>query len=256
MSMEPFLVNPPIRRKAGGRRRSLLAFGLNPRRKKVRAKRRKRGGPKKGVVPPQLRAFLFKSGHRRKGATMKRRKHKKNPVVLGNPRRRKHSRRSSRSHRRRNPFVLGANPRRRSHRRYSRNPLSMSKLGLPSMKDVLFLGAGAFAGRIGIPQVLARVPMLNQNAVVRGFSRLGLVAAAGFLASKILKQNGKMFTIGLLANQVPEVLNDFLSLTGIKLADGNDELGFYTGGGYLPPAPAKGMGMYTLTEGDESGMSL
>jgi len=65
-----------------------------------------------------------------------RRKHRRNPVVLGNPRR-KHRRNA-----RRNPVVLG-NPHRRRH--YSRNPKFIGKLGLPPMKEVLFLGLGAYA---------------------------------------------------------------------------------------------------------------
>ena len=321
MPMEPFLVNPPIRRG-----RHLLAFGLNPRRRKktrralsskglislytvktadqiARAKadptkvvkrkpsgsyqvyvrreanpltrvhfpahtetlmrkkvsgkwgrKKARKNPRKGVTPPWLKKFLFKKGHGKrkrvlsrrtpaKGASpmRHRRKHRRNPVVLGNPRR-KH-RRSAR----RNPVVLG-NPHRRRH--YSRNPKFISKLGLPPMKEVLFLGLGAYAGRIAIPQILARVAFLNSNPIIRGISRLGMVLAIGALSKPVLKQNAKMFTYGLLANQLPESVNDFLSLTGMKLADGNAELEMYT----MPaiPAPAGGLGLYTLSDGEES----
>jgi len=273
MPMEPFLVNPPIRRG-----RHLLAFGLNPRRRKSKKRnpltrvhfpshtetlfrkktsgkwgRKARKNPRKGVTPPWLKKFLFKKGHGKRVLTRRtpakgaspmrhRRKHRRNPVVLGNPRR-KH-RRSAR----RNPVVLG-NPHRRRH--YSRNPKFIGKLGLPPMKEVLFLGLGAYAGRIAIPQILARVAFLNSNPIIRGVSRLAMVLAIGALSKPVLKQNSKMFTYGLLANQLPESVNDFLSLTGMKLADGNAELEMYT----MPALPGPqqgGLGLYTLSDGEES----
>ena len=274
MPMEPFLVNPPIRRG-----RHLLAFGLNPRRRKSKkrnpltrvhfpahtetlmrkkvsgkwGRKKARKSPRKGVTPPWLKKFLFKKGHKKRALTRRtpakgaspmrhRRKHRRNPVVLGNPRR-KH-RRSAR----RNPVVLG-NPHRRRH--YSRNPKFIGKLGLPPMKEVLFLGLGAYAGRIAIPQILARVAFLNSNPIIRGVSRLAMVLAIGALSKPVLKQNAKMFTYGLLANQLPESVNDFLSLTGMKLADGNAELEMYT----MPALPGPqqgGLGLYTLSDGEES----
>lgn len=191
-----------------------------------------------------------------------RRKRRKNPMVLGNPRRRRHAKRASRRHRR-NPYVLGnpmvlGNPRRhkRARRHYSRNPLSVAKLGLPPMKEVLYLGLGAFAGRLAVPFVLAKVPMLSANPIVRAISRLGIVAAAGMAARIVFKQNARMFVYGVLANQAPEIVNDLLSMTGTKLADGNQELELYTGSdpyqmGHAPSA-APGLSMYTLNEGEEA----
>lgn len=175
---------------------------------------------------------------------------KRNPVVLGNPRKRRASRRRARRSFRRNPVVLG-NPRR--HRRsYRRNPAIVSKLGLPPVREILFLGVGAFAGRILIPNVLARVPFLTSNPIIRAVSRLGLIAVAGYAAKMVLKQNARMFTYGILANQAPEIVNDVLALTGTKLSDGNSELELYTSpSGYLPAAPASGLSLYTL--GDEDG---
>lgn len=265
MALEPFLVNPPSRA-----RRPLLAFGLNPRRKK------KRGGPKKGITPAHLKKFLFKKGRKslkkkrraipaqvqekelqtmkakrnRRGRFVRRSKsHRRNPIVLGsNPRRKRRS-----SRRRRNPIVLGANPRRRrssfrrSRRSYRRNPNIVRKFGLPSVSTMLWLGAGAFTGRLVIPQVLARLPILSANPVIRGVSRLALVAVGGFAAKMALGSKAENFTLGLLANQVPEVVNDFLSLTGVKLADGNSELDY----NQVP-----GMGFYTAPTQEQTGLSL
>lgn len=192
-----------------------------------------------------------------------RRKRRKNPMVLGNPRRRRHSarRRVSRPHRKNpytlsNPMVLG-NPRRRHSRRsYRRNPISVAKLGLPPAREMLYLGLGAFAGRLAVPFVLAKIPMLSANPVVRAVSRLGIVAAAGIAAKMVFKQNARMFVYGVLANQAPEIVNDLLSMTGTKLADGNQELELYTGmdpyqmRGPAPAAP--GLSLFTLNEGEES----
>lgn len=195
-----------------------------------------------------------------------RKRRRKNPMVLGNPKRRRHARRNAKSHRkhRRNPFVLGnpyvlGNPRGRSSRRrrsYSRNPFSVAKLGLPPAREILYLGLGAFAGRLAVPLVLAKVPMLSTNPLVRAASRLGLVAVAGIAAKMVFKQNARMFVYGVLANQAPEIVNDVLSMTGMKLSDGNQELELYTGAdpyqvnGGRGAAPA--LSMYTLNEGEES----
>lgn len=297
MPMEPFLVNPPIRRMSVGRvarpGRSLIAFGLNPRRRKkartmaqfekamraigqasslsglispIKRTHRRKNPMKKGVVPPQLRPFLFKKRRkkalRRRRSTIKgvnpmrhrrrRSSRRRNPVVLGNPRRRRSARRSARRRFHRNPVVLG-NPRRRhsSHRRYRRNPISIRKLGLPPVSEMLYLGLGAFAGRILVPNVLARVPMLSANPIVRAISRLGIVAVASIAAGKVFKSNGRFLAYGLLANQIPEVVNDVLAMTGAKLSDGNQELELYTTAAALPAAGAPGMGLYTLSDGQE-----
>lgn len=284
MALEPFLVNPPVRRRSP--RRSLIAFGLNPRRRRARRNpftrklkilksgkiaafyparlpltnplKRKKRSRTKGRVPPQLRAFLFKKGTKSQGDSpmRHRRKSRKNPVVLGNPRRRRHSaRRNPRRRHRRNPFVLGNPHRRRTRRSYRRNPAIISKLGLPPAKEVIFLGLGAFAGRVLVPNVLARVPFLSSNPIIRAVSRLGLVAIAGYAAKMVMKQNARMFTYGLLANQVPEVVNDVLSMTGAKLSDGNQELELYTGADpyqMRAAAPAPGLSLYTLSDGEDS----
>lgn len=293
MALEPFLINPPIRRRF---RRSAIAFGLNPGMPKLSALRRRflgrtRTARKNPFVRPLLVgdngiiSGLYSSRNPFKRASFKARKKRRatpaqrsnpmrkkrnrrgqftrrNPVVLGNPRRkRSRSRRRNpvvlgnpRRRHRRNPIVLG-NPHRR-HRRHSyrRNPAIISKLGLPPAREILFLGLGAFAGRVLVPNVLARVPFLNSNPVIRAVSRLALVAVSGYAAKMVLKQNARMFTYGVLANQVPEVVNDLLSMTGMKLSDGNDDLGLYTGRDPYQslPAAAPGLSLYTLNDGDGS----
>lgn len=290
--LEPFLVNPPRRRRKKNPGR-LLAFGLNPRRKRRAKKlspiltdvgesvyraafkrRKKRRNPLTRVHFPSHTETLFRAsssgkwGRKRKkrravpahkGVTSMRhrRKRKKNPVILGaNPRRRRRvSARRRRSFRRRNPIPLGLNPRRRRSFRRRSNPFlpSVSKLGLPPVKEMAWLAGGAVAARALVPRAMTALPILTKNPIVRGLSRLGIVAAAALLAKKALGQNARAFVYGALANQLPESLNDFLSLAGIKLSDGNAELELYTlsqGEAVEEMEYQPGMGLYTLSDGE------
>ncbi len=283
MAKQSFFINPLT-----ARRRKLVAFGFrsNPRRRKKRKNpptgvhfpahdetlfrvgktgrwgRKKRKGARKGVTPPHLKKFLFKK--RRKSPA-----HKGGSVMA---RRKKSHRRAARSHRRKhrkNPFqvALGANPRRRRssrrharnpHRRarrhsFMRNPLSLSKLGLPPFKEMAWLTVGALAARVGVPRVIAALPILNKNGYTRALSRVGITAAASLVAQKVLKGNAKTFIYGVVANQLPEAVNDVASEMGFHLGleDGENNLSLYTNSmpAGLPIHSDGGMGVYTGVAG-------
>ena len=159
-------------------------------------------------------------------------------------------------------IVVSLNPksrRRNSIRRFSygRNPLAIvQKIGLPPVKEIALLGVGAVAAEAGIARALTMLPpIFSTHPIARAVSRLALVAAAGFAAQKILsRENAKAVLYGALANQAPKIVNDVLSLTGVKLSDGEDDLALYTlsagepqiGQGENQPT----VGMYTMSEGD------
>lgn len=187
---------------------------------------------------------------------MSHRKRRRNPVVLGaNPRRKS---RRGRAHRRQNPMILGANPRRRRHFRRHNPVLSTARIGLPPLSEILTLTGGALIARAGIPRVLVAVPFLSKNPIVRAFSRVGLVLAGGFLAKKALGDKAKVFVYGALANQLPEAVNDVLSLAGIKLSDGNQDLELYTmsGGPEEIEAGEEEVSLYTVSDGDQEPIAL
>jgi hypothetical protein len=275
MALEPFLVNPP-------KRRRLMVFGANPRRRKRRnpptrvsfpahtetlfrvsktgrwgklKSRKKRSSSRKGRVPPHLKKYLFK-------------KRRSVPASKESPMKRKRSRRSrrARSHRR-NPFIpLGANPRRRRRSRkgsfarrrsFRRNPGVISKLGLPPVREMAFLAAGAVAARMLVPRALLMLPMLSANGYVRAVSRVAIVGVASLLAQKALGANARTFIYGAVANQLPEAVNDVASQFGVKLGleEPENELSLYTMSAGDDGAREIPLGIYTdpnaLSAGEE-----
>lgn len=252
--LEPFLVNPPIRR------RKLVVFGAN------HPKKRRRNNPflgkgfmaqKPAGASPKLKSVMQKASVFRKAGLSaksalkkawrlnpmsKHRKKRRNPVVLGsNPRRRK-------SYKRRNPVVLGSNPRRRSFRRF--NPIGPLKaLPLPTVKNMLALGAGSLAAGFVVPRVLIMVPFLGQKPIVRALSRIAIVAGLGFAAKKVAPAQAVVFTYGAVANQFNPTINDLLSAANVQfqLGDmGEEEVQMYYGGenAALPAPDQSGTAMY------------
>lgn len=171
---------------------------------------------------------------------------------------RKKTRRAKSSRRRRhsNPFVA-VSRRRRSHRRSRRsNPIvSVAKLGLPPVKEIMWLTAGAVSARMLVPRALTMLPVLSTNGYIRGASRIVISAAASFLAGKFLKGNAKPFIYGVLANQIPEAVNDVAAQAGFKLgmedAENELSLGTYFGNENRPQLAAPEIGMYTGMEEEE-----
>lgn len=268
MALEPFLKNPPSR----SAQRRLVAFGfrgrsLNPKRR--RRKSRKGKNPPTAVFFPAHKSTLFRVaksgrwGHKRKKAKSLHRKRRASPALKESPMKRSHRKKTRRakSHRRRrqNPVaVVNRKRSRRSRRSYRRNPLiSMGKLGLPPVREIVWLSAGAIAARMLVPRALTMLPMLSANGYIRGASRVAIAAVASLLAGKVLKGNAKPFIYGVLANQVPEAVNDVAAQAGIKLgleeAENELSLGTYYGNANRPALAAPGVGMYTGMEEAELG---
>lgn len=272
MAKETFFINPLT-----PRRRKLVAFGLrNPRRKK------RRKNPPTSVHFPSHDETLFRVAStgrwgrkKRKKAKTFSRKRRATPVQGGHIMARKHKKvRRARSHRRKmrkNPFQvpLGSNPRRRrrhsrnpfrrARRSYRRNPLTLSKLGFPPFKEVAWLTVGALAARIGVPRAIAALPILNKNGYVRALSRVGLSALASLVASKALKGNAKPFIYGVIANQMPEAVNDVAAQMGVSLGleEGENNLALYTSSQPAGLLGADGdMGTYTGLEADDFSVPL
>ncbi len=255
MPLEPFLVNPP---------RRLLAYGLNPRRKK------KKNPPTRVHFPPHDETLfrVAKTGRwgkkrkksvskrraspAQKGAEPMRKKTRKvRRVKVSKARRAVSKRRSYR--RRRNPIILGANPPRRIMRRrssYTRNPLSLS--GLPTLKYLGAVTAGAVASNLIVARGLSFLPAaLTSNPIPRAATRLAVGVFGGMLIKKFMKSDTA--ATAWLAVQMPKVMDDILSVAGVKLSDGEAEFALYTlsggeSGGELPAPSDAGMNLYTLSE--------
>lgn len=264
MALEPFLKNPP-------KRRRLVAFGfrgrsLNPKRRK------KKKNPPTSVFFPAHKSTLFRVGKtgrwgsKRRKSSVRRKKlslHKRRAVPAlkkESPMKRSHrkSRRAKSVRRRRsrkhNPFV--AVNRRRSRRSRRSNPiLRMGKLGLPPVREIAWLSAGAIAARMLVPRALTMLPMLSSNGYIRAASRVAIAAVASLLAGKVLKGNAKPFIYGVLANQVPEAINDVAAQAGFKLgledAENDLSLGTYYGNANRPALAEPEVGMYTGMESQE-----
>ena len=128
--------------------------------------------------------------------------------------------------------------------------MSIGKLGLPPMKEVLWLSVGAISARMGIPRLLTMFPVLASNGYIRAASRVGIAAAASMLARKVLKENSKAFIYGVLANQIPEAVNDIAAQAGFSLGmeDAENQLSMYTySSPQLPAGGGTGMGMFTAS---------
>lgn len=240
--------NPPTRVSFPAHTETLFRVGKTGRWGHLKRKKRS-GGRKKGVTPKHLKKYLFKkrrSSPASKESSMKRKKsrrarrarsHRRNPVPLGlNPRRRRRSRRGA--------FVA-----RKRRGGFRRNPGVISKLGLPPVKEMAFLAAGAIAARIAVPRVLLMLPMLSGNGYVRAVSRVGLVGVASLLAQKALGSNARGFIYGAIANQLPEAVNDVAAQFGVKLGleEPENELSMYTMSlGQIEDRSApEGVGIYT-----------
>jgi hypothetical protein len=215
--MEPFLVNPPIRR-----------------RKKAATKRRR-----KAVNPPRGRSIVVYNPRRKSRKSVKRRK----PIRASNPEINRPSRRGgvkTMKHRksrkrRRNPVVLGSNPRRR--RNYRRNPglPGLKAFPLPSFKKFMGLGIGAVSAGLIVPQVFKMVPFLSGNAFGRIAARLGVVALIGFAVKKIgpLKAQADNIIDGATVTQIFPIVNDVAAFAKLPIRLGQDEegemaLGYFT----------------------------
>lgn len=254
MALVPFLTNPP---------RKMLAYGLNPKRK--RHHRRKKKNPLERVHFPPHDSTLFR---RKESGKWGHKKRRANPAKKGvahmakKAKRHKKVRRVHRKARAKNPMVVFHRRRHVARRRFA-NPFALgkitSRIGLPPMKEIAFLGLGAVSANLGVSRALTALPpIFSTHPLARAASRLALVAAAGFVAQKALGKNerSKAFLYGALANQVPLALNDVLSLTGVKLSDGEEELSLYTlSGGSYAPQIGEGtsnptVGLYTMNEGD------
>lgn len=269
MPLEPFLVNPP---------RRMLAYGLNP----PRRRRKSKNPPAPVHIGAHNEVFWRDAGtgrfekwpkHYGKKGKIRRHKSKKRRASPAPKRSVKMAKRRvmrrvkavsvRRGHkgrfvsRRRNPVILGLNPRRRMIRRYRRNPAFLSKLRIPSLQELGGLALGAVGSKMLIARVLGMLPpVFTGSPIARAASRLGLsVLAAGGLR----QFGGAKFdtaATAALAVQLPEVVNDLLSLAGVKLSDGEAELALYTlSGGEAPEqitasAPQPTMDLYTLSEAD------
>lgn len=155
--------------------------------------------------------------------------------------------RKRRSHRKRrsrpNPVGLALNPRRRSRRsrrrHYRPNPFRVPAglkrlLPLPPLTEIASVAGGSWAAGFLAPRVLALLPMLSKNVFGRIALRLAVISAATIVGDKVLRgKNGEMFAVGALANQVPHLTNDALSLVNMRvnfgLSDEEEELGYYYG---------------------------
>ena len=276
MALVPYLTNP-------SRRRKLVAFGFRGRSLNPKARRtRKKKNPPVSVFFPSHKSTLFRVSRTGRWGKKKRHafalrmkaarkahaaKRRASPAldrsihkgVTQMARHRKHHRRAK-SHRRKNPIMLGANPR-RSHRRsnpirrhrghYRSNPL---KLGLPPMKEVLWLSLGAVGAQMGVPKIITlaagALPIVGTNGYVRGATRVVIAAAASILARKVLKENAKPFIYGVLANQIPQAVNDIAAQAGFSLGleEPENQLSMYTySSPQLPNGAGRPMGMYTAT---------
>jgi hypothetical protein len=125
----------------------------------------------------------------------------------------------------------------------------ISKLGLPPIKEVMWLTVGAISARMLVPRALVMFPMLSTNGYIRAASRVGIAAVASLLAGKVLKGNAKPFIYGVLANQIPEAVNDIAAQAGFKLgledAENQLALGTYWGNETRPALASPEVGMYT-----------
>lgn len=193
MSLEPFLVNPP--------RRKLIV--VNPKRKKKSSKKSKR---------------LF----RRRSSKMARRKRsRKNPVILGsNPRRKRHSRR-------RNPVVLGSNPRRRGRRHYRSNPGILSKIQMPSMSHLGWLAVGAVGASTLTPMTFRMFPITASRPWIRILTRVGVVALISTAAKMAKLKQHSVIRDGAIVAQVIPVTNEVLGMFNAPMRlsqDSGDEI--------------------------------
>lgn len=238
--------NPPTRVSFPAHTETLFRVGKTGRWGALKRKK-KAGSRRKGVTPKHLKKYLFK-------------KRRSSPVSKESSMKRKKSRRArrARSHRR-NPVPLGLNPRRRRSRRgkftarkrsggFRRNPGVISKLGLPPVKEMAFLAAGAIAARIAVPRVLLMLPMLSGNGYVRAVSRVALVSVASLIAQKALGANARGFIYGAIANQLPEAVNDVAAQFGVKLGleEPENELSMYTMSlGAIEDRSGPDLGIYT-----------
>lgn len=272
MPLEPFLVNPP---------RRMLAYGLNP----PRRRRKSKNPPAPVHIGAHNEVFwrdaasgrfekwpkhYGKKGKvRRKKKTVSRKRRaspapkrsvkmaKRRVIRRGKSIMARRGRKGRFVSRRHNPVILGLNPRRRMIRRYRRNPAFLSKLRIPSLQELGGLALGAVGSKMVIARVLGMLPpVFTASPIARAASRLGLsVLAAGGLR----QFGGAKFdtaATAALAVQLPEVVNDLLSLAGVKLSDGEAELALYTlSGGEAPEQitasnPQATMDLYTLSEAD------
>jgi len=138
---------------------------------------------------------------------------------------RKRKSRRSRS----NPVGFALNRRRR--RSYRRNPVGIQStlkkfFPLPSMPEVAALAGGSWAAGFVSPRVLAMVPMLAGNVFGRVVARLIVVSGLIMASNAVFRRQSnlaKMIGLGALANQVPHLTNDVLSLAKIKINFGEND---------------------------------
>ena len=102
------------------------------------------------------------------------------------------------------------------------------------MKEMLWLSLGAVGAQMGVPKIItlaaSALPIVGTNGYVRGATRVAIAAAASILARKVLKENAKPFIYGVLANQIPQAVNDIAAQAGFALGleEPENQLSMYT----------------------------
>jgi len=210
MAQEPFLTNPPKRRRSnkGMKRHRILAL--------------ESAG---GGMFTSSRAKLVRKGIKINPFLTKRRKHhKRNPfgelmMVGANPFRggdimaRKHHRKSSRRHKH--------NPARR-HRRYHSNPLGAMTALLPMI-------AAGTAGAVAVRMIPKFVNLTGMMAY--GVKAVVVVGGGWAVGRFVNKSAGEGWIIGSAASMITEILKDVLQtplLQGLGI-DMSEEQGMITG---------------------------
>jgi hypothetical protein len=128
------------------------------------------------------------------------------------------------------------------------------------MREIVWLSAGAVAARMLVPRALTLLPVLSSNGYIRAASRVAISAVASLLAGKVLKGNAKPFIYGVLANQMPEAINDIAAQAGFKLgmedAENELSLGTYYGNDNRSALAQPEVGMYTGMELEDAGVEV
>lgn len=246
MAREPFLINPP-------------------RRRRVRARRRRNAWFESTATAPYSprHAAAAVRGWKRKGKKAKPRyagwKRKANPfgeevIIMGaNPRRRHRRRRTvNRVHRRRRSFrrSYGLNPRRkrrsyarrrynpirrrRSHRRHRRNPAAAASIGSFSLSrpsSLLMPIAVGIAAKIALDKIPAMLGTTFSTGIMKHVGAAAIAVGGSMLTSKFLgKQAGNIFMLFAGTTVAWNLVNEYVLNSAVTTAG----LGNFIP--YVPPA--------------------
>lgn len=187
--------------------------------------------PRRGVVPPQLRPYLFKKkghgGRRRKGRT-----------YTVKPHRVTEHRTNRRPHKVRAHYVRSY----RSNRRHRHNPISLKGLvgGVPGELVAALIGAvGAIGIEWGWSKVATKLPATFQTGWGAVAAEAGLALVAGYGLGKALPSQKRMINAGVVGSLVVIGYSALKPIVAAKLGlSGLHDYRLYGMNAYIPGRPA------------------